>query len=124
MIAIEYIYDTFITVKAATVAFAIVFGVGLLIPAGANAQLFGGMIKTGRFVIPANITLVQNQIYFVTSVYDKNYLPFSVPTTPATADTNVNPDGIDEATLIDAQGSISTTGVSVHIRVEIGRAHV
>ncbi len=52
----------------------------------------------------------------MTSVYDINYLPFSLPTTPATTNTNVNPDGTNEAT-VDAQGSIPTTGVTVHIRV-------
>ena len=68
------------------------------------------------FSIPATITLGQDQDYFVASLYDEDYLPFTAPTGPAVT-TAVAADGSNEATTIDVQGSITTGGVTVGIPV-------
>jgi len=64
--------------------------------------------------IPANLTLGQNSKYMLASIYDADYLPYTTPT--ATAITGaVAADGTAESTVINIQGSISTTGVTVYI---------
>ena len=68
------------------------------------------------FSIPATITLGQDQDYFVASLYDEDYLPYTAPTGPAVT-TAVAADGSNEATTIDVQGSITTGGVTVGIPV-------
>ena len=68
------------------------------------------------FSIPATITLGQDQDYFVASIYDQDYLPYTAPTGPAVT-TAVAADGSNEATTIDVQGSITTGGVTVGIPV-------
>jgi len=69
------------------------------------------------YSIPSTITLAQNQNYFVASVYDQNYLPYTLPAVSATTTTPVNPDGTTEAVTVNVQGSITTTGVTVKIPV-------
>ncbi len=81
----------------------------------ADAQLFGGQIKAFPG-IPPSITLAQNRIYFLYSVYDANYLPYTAPTTAASTAT-VDADGVAEAAIIDIQGSITTTGLPITIPV-------
>jgi hypothetical protein len=66
--------------------------------------------------IPATITLAQNLDRFIASVFDQDYLPYTAPTGPATTST-VAADGTNEATAIDIQGSISTSGITVNIPV-------
>ncbi len=73
-------------------------------------------IQNTTVTIPSTITLGQNGRYFIASVYDNNYLPYTAPTVAATTDTNVNPDGTTE-TLANAQGILTTTGVTVKIPV-------
>jgi len=104
------------TTKTARCAFAVVLLAGLLLlPGTTRAQLFGGTIIKNSSIIPANLTLAQDRIYFLTSVYDDNYLPYADPTVAATTDTNVNPDGTAETPTVNVQGSITTTGVTVYI---------
>lgn len=67
--------------------------------------------------IPPTITLDQNGMYIFASVYDQNYLPFTMPTLPATSTTPVNPDGVNEPVTADYQGTITTTGITVRIKV-------
>ena len=66
--------------------------------------------------IPATITLGQNVDHFVASIYDQDYLPYTAPTGAAVT-TTVAADGTNEATTIDVQGSITTSGVTVAIPV-------
>jgi hypothetical protein len=68
-------------------------------------------------IVPANLTLAQNQKYFIASIYDQNYLPYSAPTGTASTTRPSNPDGTNESTTINVQGSLTTTGVNIRIPV-------
>ncbi len=104
--------------KTTNAVFAVCLFVCVFLSVGTKAQLFGGGIKSSnKTVIPATITLAQDQMYFIASVYDQNYLPYTAPTALATTDTNVNPDGITESPTLNVQGSISILGVTVYIPV-------
>ena len=90
----------------------------ILISTIAKAQMFGGRTIPYRYrLIPSTITLAQNQEYYVASVYDENYLPYTAPTGAATTATSVNPNGTSEAIIINIQGSITTTGISLTLPV-------
>ncbi len=117
MIAIKYINDQFIKVKAVAVACAVIFVV-LMLPASASAQLFGGQIKANQpgGGIPNTITLGQARTYYVVSVYDQDYLPYTLPTAAASTATQAA-DGVSEAVTVNRQGFITTTGVTVNIPV-------
>lgn len=83
--------------------------------------MFGGQIirkKVKRIQIPASITIAQNQRYFIASAYDVNYLPYSAPVSVATT-ASFNPDATNESTVINVQGTISTTGITVRIPVTV-----
>jgi uncharacterized protein (TIGR02145 family) len=85
-----------------------------------KSQMFGGQIirkKVKRIQIPASITIAQNQRYFIASINDSDYLPYQPATAPATTDTNVAADGVAEATVINVQGTLTTTGITVRIPV-------
>lgn len=66
--------------------------------------------------IPASITLGQNQNYFVVSIFDQDYLPYTAPSVAATTNTQAA-DGSNEAVTVNVQGSITTTGVAFKIPV-------
>ncbi|PWN57943.1 hypothetical protein C1634_025155, partial [Chryseobacterium viscerum] len=66
--------------------------------------------------IPANITLAQNRMYMVASIYDKDYLPYTAPAGAATSSTQAA-DGTNESVTVNVQGNITTTGVMVTIPV-------
>ena len=66
--------------------------------------------------IPATITLAQDRVYMIASVYDQDYLPYTAPSGPATINTQAA-NGSNEATTVNVQGSITTTGVNVKIPV-------
>jgi uncharacterized protein (TIGR02145 family) len=68
-------------------------------------------------IIPSTITLAQNQRYFIASVNDDDYLPY----TPPTATASINPLGADGTTetLVNVQGTLTTTGVTVRIPVTV-----
>jgi len=89
---------------------------------GSRSTTFSRSLETGKSytltvnvhqAIPATITLGTSQAYFVASVYDQDYLPYTAPTSSATTATQAG-DGTTE-TLVDYQGSITTTGVTVNI---------
>jgi hypothetical protein len=88
----------------------------LFIPTNSNAQMFGGTIKTKRapIVIPATITLGQDVNYFIASVYDNDYLPYTAPTTKSYISGELNADDSPDMP-VSVQGSIPTTGVTVYI---------
>jgi hypothetical protein len=65
------------------------------------------------------LTLTAIKPYYITSVSDSNYLPYSMPTSAANTNINVNPDLTTETTTIDIQGSLSTTGVSIYIPYQV-----
>lgn len=93
------------------------FSICIVLSLNIQAQLFGGgLISSRKIVIPSNISLSQNQRYFVASIYDQNYLPYSNPTGPASTAV-VNPDGSNEASTVNVQGSITTTGITISIPV-------
>ncbi len=64
-------------------------------------------------VLPGTVTLAQNSRYWVASAYDNDYLPYTKPTAPAST-TVINADGTPD-TLVDVQGTITTTGITVYI---------
>ena len=66
--------------------------------------------------IASSITLAQNRIYMIASVYDQDYLPYSTPTVSASTATQAA-NGVNEAVTLNIQGSITTTGVSLKIPV-------
>ena len=65
--------------------------------------------------LPANITLSAIGAYFVASVYDQDYLPYSDPTEAASLATAQAANGINETTTLNIQGSLTTTGVTIQI---------
>jgi hypothetical protein len=65
--------------------------------------------------LPANITLSAIGPYFVASVYDQDYLPYTAPTAAASLATAQAADGTNEAFILDIQGSLTTTGVTIQI---------
>lgn len=66
--------------------------------------------------MPTNIQLSQSKTHFITSVFDNDYLPYTVPTTTASANV-VNADGILESVILNIQGTISTAGTQIIIPV-------
>jgi hypothetical protein len=99
----------------------LIFAFGVIFPLSSSyAQMFGGQIKSknpNSFVIPSTITLAQNQRYFIASVNDNDYLPYSPPTATASTDA-LGADGTTE-TLVDVQGTLTTTGITVRIPVTV-----
>ncbi|OAZ04542.1 hypothetical protein [Flavobacterium succinicans] len=71
---------------------------------------------TSSMTIPTGITLATDRFFFVLSVYDENYLPYTVPTAAATIDEQA-PDGTREPITANLQGSITTAGVTIRIPV-------
>ncbi|NBA78878.1 hypothetical protein GOQ04_25220, partial [Emticicia sp. ODNR4P] len=65
--------------------------------------------------LPSGITMTPPADYTVASVNDNNYLPYTAPTGPATTSTGVNPDATAEATTVNVQGTITTTGSTILI---------
>ncbi len=63
--------------------------------------------------VPATITLAQNQSHIVSSIYDTDYLPYTVPGAAAVI-TAQAADGTDDA-VIDVQGTITPAGITVNI---------
>ena len=66
--------------------------------------------------IPATITLGQNKMYMVASIYDQDYLPYTAPTGAATTNTQAA-NGTNEAVTVNVQGTITTAGVNIKIPV-------
>lgn len=78
-----------------------------------------------EITLPPEITIKSSKI-FLTSIYDKNYLPYSKPTSSAIWDRDVNPDARDEDKTIDYQGIINGRGMYVEIpaKIEKGRVEI
>ncbi|PWN57539.1 hypothetical protein C1634_025635, partial [Chryseobacterium viscerum] len=66
--------------------------------------------------IPSSITLAENRKYMIASVYDKDYLPYTVPTGAATTNTQAA-DGSNEVVTVNVQGTITPSGVTITIPV-------
>lgn len=82
-----------------------------------NAQLFGGQIKTKtKVTIPSSI-VIGTSMYFVASVYDQDYLPYTLPGAPASYNRPVPANGINEPVTADYQGTITPSGITVSIPV-------
>lgn len=65
--------------------------------------------------LPNNIKLGSVSDNYIASVYDVDYNPYTTPTGPATFDTGIAADGANEAAVIDVQGTLTTTGLSIKI---------
>lgn len=74
-------------------------------------------ITTLAQTIPSNLSLKGCREYYIVSVYDQDYLPYTAPTGAATITTPVAADAVNEAKTLNIQGSITTTGVTVYIPV-------
>jgi hypothetical protein len=68
--------------------------------------------------IPLTITLAQNRIYMVASIYDQDFLPYVAPTVSASTATQAA-NGVNEAVTLNVQGSITTAGVNLKIPVTV-----
>jgi hypothetical protein len=97
-------YITGVPSTTGTASFAINIG-------GQNCTLIKSVIS-----IPTTITLTQSKYYFVTSVFDQDYLPYSAPTGVATTNTQAA-DGVNETVAANVQGSITTTAIPIRIPV-------
>ncbi len=66
--------------------------------------------------IPGEITLAENRDHLIASIYDNDYLPYTLPTGSATTATE-NADGTTETKVLNFQGTITTSGITVYIPV-------
>jgi hypothetical protein len=84
----------------------------------ANFEIvFGGQTCTFACpvsIIPPGAVFEQNRLYMIMSAFDQDYLPYTAPITAGTTNTQMA-DGTNEATTLNIQGSITTTGVEVII---------
>jgi LysM repeat protein len=74
--------------------------------------------------LPANITLATITPYFVLSVNDQDYLPYTGPTVAASLATAQAANGVNEATALNIQGSLTTTGETIKIPYTVVTATV
>jgi hypothetical protein len=65
--------------------------------------------------LPGNITLSAVSPYFISSVYDQDYLPYATPTGPATLTSPIAAGGGNETSAMNFQGTLTTTGVTIAI---------
>jgi uncharacterized protein (TIGR02145 family) len=65
--------------------------------------------------LPANITLSAITPYFIASVYDQDYLPYTAPTAAASLATAQAADGTNETFTLNIQGALTTAGVTLKI---------
>jgi uncharacterized protein (TIGR02145 family) len=79
---------------------------------------------TGISPLPANITLSAITAYFVASVNDQDYLPYTAPTVAASLATAQAANGVNEANALNIQGSLTTTGVTLKIPYTVVTATV
>ena len=63
--------------------------------------------------LPASVLLTAGQEHIIASVYDEDYTPYTSPTGPATTGSQAA-DGTPD-TLVDIQGTLTTTGVEIKI---------
>jgi hypothetical protein len=74
--------------------------------------------------LPGNITLSAIGPYFIASVYDQDYLPYTAPTSAASLATAQAADGTNETFILDIQGNLTTTGVTIQIPYTVVTATV
>jgi uncharacterized protein (TIGR02145 family) len=79
---------------------------------------------TGISPLPANITLSSITPYFVASVYDQDYLPYTAPTVVASLATAQAAGGGNETFTFNTQGFLNTTGVTLQIPYTVVTATV
>jgi uncharacterized protein (TIGR02145 family) len=72
---------------------------------------------------PGNIELKVPVAYYIASVYDEDYLPYMLPSGPATTAT-VPADEILEAVTVDFQGTLTTKGTTVRVPYTVFTAPV
>lgn len=80
--------------------------------------------RLGISPLPANITLSAIGPYFLASVYDQDYLPYSAPTVAASLATAQAADASNESFTLNVQGSLTTTGVTLKIPYTVVTATV
>jgi uncharacterized protein (TIGR02145 family) len=73
--------------------------------------------------LPANITLAAISPYFVASVNDQDYLPYTAPTVAASLTAQAAGGG-NEAFTLNIQGILTTTGVTIRIPYRVVTATV
>lgn len=72
--------------------------------------------QISQFLFPNLITLQQADFLKIASIYDTDYAPFTLPTQTANLNTNITPSTANgNEVLVDIQGVISTTGISISI---------
>jgi uncharacterized protein (TIGR02145 family) len=74
--------------------------------------------------LPANITLSAISPYFVASVFDQDYLPYTAPTVSASLATAQAANGTNETFTLNIQGILTTTGVTIKIPYTVVTASV
>jgi hypothetical protein len=72
-------------------------------------------LRTTLAPLPANITLSAISPYFVASVFDQDYLPYTAPTGEASLATAQAANGTNETFTLNIQGILTTTGVTIKI---------
>jgi len=80
--------------------------------------------RTTLAPLPANITLSAITSYFVASVNDQDYLPYTAPTVAASLATAQAANGVNEANALNIQGTLTTTGVTLKIPYTVVTASV
>lgn len=80
-----------------------------------SAQFLLEALDAPRVELPSTLK-INNEEHIIVSVFDRDFLPYKVPTSPAVWNTAPVPaDGKNETQAIDFQGTITTTGFSVKI---------
>jgi hypothetical protein len=74
--------------------------------------------------LPVNITLSAISPYFVASVYDQDYLPYTAPTAAASLTTPQAANGTNETPTLNTQGILTTGGVTLKIPYTVVTATV
>ena len=74
--------------------------------------------------LPGNITLSAISPYFVASVYDQDYLPYTAATVAASLATAQAAGGGNETFTLNIQGSLTTTGVTLKVPYTVVTATV
>ena len=89
----------------------------LLVSQTLFSQVLGGLILSkNNFNIPENFSFNESNDYFLVSVYDVDYLPYTAPVSMASTFSTAA-DGVDESILINYQGTIPVLGLSIRIPV-------
>jgi hypothetical protein len=81
-------------------------------------------LRTTLAPLPANITLSAISPYFVASVFDQDYLPYTAPTGEASLATAQAANGTNETFTLNIQGILTTTGVTIKIPYTVVTASV